>query len=154
MPLQRKMTAVYRLSLTDAAKAGSDLASAAAGRSIGVQANTILTLRSIAGGGFELRVNQVVNIGILLGSVNVSTVQFSSTGKVTNVDAKWLGMSVSDKATKQLSKALEDLFGNTSSILANRLDQSIISNAANAILDVARNNTTGFCADITVTTKK
>jgi hypothetical protein len=138
----------------DAAKAGSDLASAAAGRSIGVQANTILTLRSLTGGGFELRVDQAVSIGILLGSVNVTAIQFSSTGKVTSVRAEWLGMSVSDKASKQLNKALEDLFGNTSSSLANRLDQSIISNAANAILDVARNNTTGFCADITVTTKK
>jgi hypothetical protein len=95
-----------------------------------------------------------VSIGILLGSVNVTAIQFSSTGKVTSVRAEWLGMSVSDKASKQLNKALEELFGNTSSSLATRLDQSIISNAANAILDVARNNTTGFCADITVTTKK
>ncbi len=74
--------------------------------------------------------------------VHVRSVEFSSTGLVTSVDADYLGIKgpPSSIVRSQLNKALEAAFGK---------GEGVNGQTVNGLLNTMSNNQTGVCVKIT-----
>jgi hypothetical protein len=83
--------------------------------SISIPSGTTVSIGSLAGGGFEIKADQAISVGVGIGSVKISGVQFGANGLVSGTQATYIGISVSKAVTKRINQALEGLFGSVNS---------------------------------------